>query len=105
MVINLGGWNVKDTQKFWGDFPLPIPPVEPPQTYLKNPPKQIKFENHEKLMIKFCRCIGTYIYAHNEAQIVNFRRWSSIPDVHFCPELRVLDSQSSILEYTIHGYK
>ena len=42
---------------------------------------------------------------HNEAQIVNFCRWSNIPDVHFCPKLRVLDSQSSSLEYTIHGYK
>ena len=30
------------------------------------------------------------VYVHSEAQIVNFRRWSSIPDVHFCPELRVL---------------
>ena len=29
-------------------------------------------------------------YGHSEAQIVNFRQWNSIPDVNFCPELRVL---------------
>ena len=30
------------------------------------------------------------LQTHSEAQIVNFRRWSSIPDVQFCPDLRVL---------------
>ena len=37
--------------------------------------------------------MSTFVYTvgeHSKAQIVNFRRWSSIPDVHFCPELRVL---------------
>ena len=27
---------------------------------------------------------------HSDAWLVNFRRWSSIPDVHFCPKFRVL---------------
>ena len=30
------------------------------------------------------------VLIHKEVQIVNFRRWSSIPDVHFCPKLGVL---------------
>ena len=30
------------------------------------------------------------LYSHIEAQIVNFRQWSSIPAVQFCPDLRVL---------------
>ena len=37
---------------------------------------------------------------HIEVQIVNFRRWSSIPDVHFCPKLRVL-----MVELTVFDFK
>ena len=36
---------------------------------------------------------------HSEAQIVNFRRWSSIPDVHLYPKNRPKNSHSSSLEY------
>ena len=43
--------------------------------------------------------------AHIEAQIDNFRRWSSIPDVHFCLKNLPKNSHSSSLKYTMHGYK
>ena len=42
-------------------------------------------------------CGSKFDLRHIEAQIVNFWRWSSIPDVQFCPDLRVLMVELNVL--------
>ena len=52
-----------------------------------------------EIVIVACHCKAHVNQNHSEAQIVNFRRWSSIPDVHLYPKNRPKNSHSSSLEY------
>ena len=45
--------------------------------------------NFEGINAGFSAKLNFSIFIHSEAQIVNFRQWSSIPDVYFCPELTI----------------
>ena len=63
-------------------------------------PNQVRTDIQENVLVILNVTVVTFkIKDHSEAQIVNFRRWSSIPDIHFW------NSHSSSLEYPIHGYK